>query len=551
VSSFRRQLAERNRAADPSSRRWLFVPYDQLSDAIGPLASEPAETLGIVLVESAAKGRRRPYHRQKLALILANLRHFALEQAERGVAVRHVTTERSYAEALRPLAAELGPMRVMAPAERELAQELEPLASDGLLELASHEGWLTSEDQFRRGAGSEPPWRMDAFYRLVRGEIGILMDGDKPVGGKYSFDADNRKSWRGEPAAPEPPGFEPDEVTREVGDLIESRFARHPGTLRLDALPASRDDAERLWAWALEHCLENFGPYEDAMSSRSASLFHTRVSQLLNIHRLLPADLVRDTAAADAPLASREGFVRQILGWREFVRHVHRETDGFRNTLGSRVQESSGPGDGGWGTWAGESWTGSERDRVHGGAQTSVLEADQPLPTAYWGTSSGLACLDTVVGEVWATGYTHHIPRLMVLANIATLLDLNPRELTDWFWVAFTDAYDWVVEPNVMGMGTYAVGGLFTTKPYVSGANYIRKMSDYCDGCRFDPKSNCPITRLYWAFLDRHRKHFEGNPRMGLVLRNLERRPAEERKIDRETFDSVQRTLAEGQELAP
>jgi deoxyribodipyrimidine photolyase-related protein len=550
MKRFRHRLSELN--PRPTDRRWLFIPYDQLSDEIGPLSRESPESLGIVLVESSEKASRRPYHRQKLALVLANLRHFALEQAERGVAVRHVATDESYGEALRPVAAELGALRVMEPAERELREELAPLVDDGALEVLPHEGWLTTPSQFRSSTKNGPPWRMDAFYRLVRRETGVLMDDDKPVGGKFSFDAENRKPWRGKPAAPEPPRFEPDELTREVGELIESRFSRHPGRLNLETLPASRDDAGKLWAWALDECLEHFGPYEDAMSTRSRGLFHTRVSALVNLHRLLPRDLVDKVAGLDAPLASREGFIRQILGWREFMRHVHRETDGFRGLGGDEPPMSDRPGDGGWERWSGKAWhqTGTHASFANG-AVPSALEADMDLPAAFWGAPSGLACLDRVVAEVWEDAYSHHIPRLMVLANIGNLLGVNPRQLTDWFWVAFADAYDWVVEPNVLGMGTYAVGGLFTTKPYVSGANYINRMSDYCETCRFDPKTDCPITRLYWSFLERNRSHFEGNPRMGLVMRNLERRSEEEKTLDRSVFESVQQTLAGRDELHP
>ncbi len=549
MSRFRRELARRN--PPPGERRWIFVPYDQLSDGIGPLAAGPPEALGVVLVETAAKARRRPYHRQKLALVLANLRHFALEQAARGVAVRHVAADGSYAEALRPLAAELGPLAVMEPAERELREDLAPLVEDGAVQVVPHEGWLTTEEQFGRSAKNGPPWRMDAFYRRVRRESGVLMDDGRPVGGKYSFDAENRRPWKGEPPPPEPPAFEPDEITREVGDLVERRFARHPGRLDLRSLPATREDARRLWRWALDECLEHFGPFEDAMSAASRGLFHTRVSALVNLHRLLPRDLVADAVASEAPLASREGFVRQVLGWREFMRHVNRETDGFRELPEGAPRIAEGPGDGGWERWSGEPWAHGEQPALAGGAAPSALDADAPLPPAFWGTPSGLACLDRVVADVWDEAYTHHIPRLMVLANIATLLGVRPRELTDWFWVAFSDAYDWVVEPNVLGMGTYAVGGLFTTKPYVSGANYIRRMSDYCDGCRFDPKKNCPLTRLYWSFLARNRDRFAENPRMGLALRNLERRSGDQRREDRRTFEAARELLAAGRELGP
>ncbi len=536
----------------PERRRWLFVPYDQLSDRIGPLEREEPGQVGIVLVESSWKAARRPYHRQKLALVLANQRHFALEQAERGVAVRYLAVDRPYREALAPLAAELGPLRMMEPAERELRSDLAPLVEEGQIQVVPHEGWLSTPEQFRAGAGESPPWRMDAFYRRVRRDSGILMEEGKPVGGRFSFDSENREPWRGEPEPPEPPRFEPDEVTREVGELIESRLGRHPGELDLESLPATREDAEALWRWARESCLEHFGPYEDAMSRRSSGLFHTRISPLLNLHRLLPRQVVEETAAAEAPLASREGFVRQVLGWREFVHHVHRETDGFRRLPDRDPEVAPQPGDGGWGRWSGQTWGAEDREGgPDGGARPSFLGSAGPLPPAFWGRPSGLACLDGVVEDVWREGWSHHITRLMVLANLATLLDVDPRELTDWFWVAYQDAYDWVVEPNVLGMGSFAVGDLMTTKPYVSGAGYIHRMSDYCGECRFDPRRDCPITRLYWAFLARHRDRLEGNPRVALQLGSLKRRGKKRRAEDRRVFERMRERLEAGKELSP
>lgn len=550
MSVFARSLAERQ--PNPHDRRWLFVAYDQLSDRIGPLASEAPGQLGIVLVESTTKPARRPYHKQKLALIVANQRHFALEQAARGVAVRYIATDAPYRDALASVVPELGPLQVMRPAERELRADLRPLVDEGRLEYIEHEGWLTTAQQWSDSQGGDPPWRMDAFYRHVRHATGILMDGDRPRGGKYSFDVENRRAWRGEPPAPEPPGFPITDIKREVGELIANRFTHHPGRLNIETLPATLEDAEALWEWAKAHCLPNFGPYQDAMSSGSASLFHTRLSMLINLGRLLPVDVVSDALRAEIPLASLEGFVRQILGWREFVRHVHESTDGFRQIPESEVAVRSAPGDGGHGRWAEAPWPPRRvPPEIDGGAAPSHLGAERPLPVAFWTRTSGLACLDRVVAEVWDTGYGHHIQRLMILANIATLLDSDPRELTDWFWVAFADAFDWVVEPNVLGMGSFAVGDLMTTKPYVSGAAYIDRMSDYCDGCRFDPKRNCPITNLYWAFLDRHSSTLQSNPRLRLPMASLRKRSREKRLNDVAVFRHVSQTLAEGDQLSP
>jgi deoxyribodipyrimidine photolyase-related protein len=537
---------------DPRGRRWLYVPYDQITDRVGPLSRENPDNLGIVLVENPWKGSRRPYHRQKLALILANLRHFALEQSRRGIAVRHAVTRGPYRTALVPLVKELGPLQVMEPAERELRVDLEPLVKEKAIEFIPHEGWLTNRDQFFAGAGKSPPWRMDSFYRHMRRETGVLMKGAMPDGGKLSFDQENRLPWNGDPPAPSPPSFPRDPVKEEVGRLIEQVFSRHPGRLDLDHLPATAADARKLWDWAKKNCMPLFGPYEDAMSTRSRGLFHTRLSALLNIHRLIPRDILMEVEKMKIPLASKEGFIRQVLGWREFVRHAHSSTDGFRELPGGNPPVAKVPGDGGYRRWSGRPWPFSHNPKdPDGGAEPNFLDCKMPLPPAYWGEESGLACLDQVVTGVWAEGYSHHITRLMVLSNLATLLEVRPREITDWFWVAYTDAYDWVVEPNVLAMGTFAVGGLMTTKPYISGAAYIDRMSDFCRDCRFDPKRNCPITHLYWAFLARHGKLLRKNPRMAIPINSLMKRGKDLQKKDRAVFETLQKLLAAGDEVGP
>mgnify|MGYP002819931343 CR=1 FL=1 len=537
----------RHKSPPAEGRRWVYVPYDQLTDRIGPLAEHPPEELGIVLVESAWKAGRRPVHKQKLALILANMRHFALEQAERGVAVDYRFSRRPYDQVLADVIAERGPLVCMRPAERELRAVLEPLTVDGRLTFVPHAGWLTTEEDFRLGAGDAPPWRMDAFYRHVRKKTGILMDRDKPVGGRYSFDGDNRESWAGDPAAPSPPSFYVDPITVEVADLIDEHYAHHPGTLSLRHLPVTRKHAEGLWGWAVAHCLPRFGPYEDAMSRESRGLFHTRISPLLHLHRLLPEDVVHSALRADIPLNSKEGFVRQVLGWREFVRHVHEATDGFRDLPGLDVPIAENPGDGGFSAWSGATFTPTRGP--DGGAAPSVLNAQMDVPAAFWGTESGLSCLDTVVTELWEEGWTHHIPRLMVLSNLATLLGVSPRALTDWFWVAYIDAFDWVVEPNVLGMGTFGAGEVMTTKPYVSGSAYIHKMSDYCSACRFHPKKTCPITPMYWNFLDENEAALAENQRMKLPLASLARRGSDRRAEDAAIAAHVRQTLSRGEAL--
>ena len=539
-------------ARDPSNRTWFFIPYDQLSDGFGPLARENPQDVGIILVECPWKAARRPYHKQKLALILSNMRHFALEQARRGVAVRYVVSKGSYKTAIEELLPELGVIKVMRPAERELRLDLEPLVKKGAIKYLPHEGWLTTTEEFLAGTSPEPPWRMDGFYRMVRREKDILMDGSKPLGGKYSFDAENRRPWPGTPPAPQPPRFEIDPIKKEVEELIRDRFAHHPGRLDLSTLPGTKEDAARLWSWARTECLPRFGPFEDAMSTASTNLFHTRLSMLLNIHRLLPRDILAEALALDLPLASREGFVRQIVGWREFVRHVHEATDGFNRTPGMDVANDRKPGDGSYATWSGRAWPRFEGpELVGGGAAPNVFGGRNPLPSAWWGEKSGLTCLDRVVADVWREAWSHHITRLMVLGNIATLLDVNPRELCDWFWVAYADAYDWVVEPNVLGMAAFAAGDLMTTKPYISGAGYVNRMSDYCPACVFNPRKNCPLTRLYWAFLARHYHVLAKIPRLKPVLVSLARRDKKKREQDVKVFDQLWSFLSRGEAAAP
>jgi len=550
MSVFKKLLDKKQ--PDSSGRRWLFVPYDQLSDSMGPLAKEDPKSLGIILVENTWKAARRPYHKQKLALILTNLRHFALEQADRGVAVKYVAAIGPYRTALEQLIPQCGPIRMMIPAERELRVDLQGLVKKGNLEFIPHEGWLTTSEHFHESKKKGPPWRMDVFYRHIRQQTGILMEEGKPLGGKLSYDVENRLAWKGDPPAPEVPNFPVDPIKKEVVDLIESRLGHHPGQLDLHGLPGTKSDAQNLWSWAKSECLPYFGPYQDAMSKESSSLFHTRISAVLNLHRLLPGEIVDDILRMDLPLPSKEGFIRQVLGWREFVRHVHRATDGFRTLPTGKAPVAERPGDGGYSRWAGKPWPATwSRKEPDGGARPSFFGTHNPLPPAYWGEESGLNCLDKVVSHLWREGYGHHITRLMVLANLATLLEVSPRELTDWFWVAYVDAYDWVVEPNVLGMGTYAVADLMTTKPYISGAAYINKMGDFCKSCLFDPKKNCPITNLYWGFLARHQESLENNPRLRMIMATLRKRDKSLRQYDQKVFQHLHKTLKHGAQLSP
>jgi deoxyribodipyrimidine photolyase-related protein len=540
------QGAARTKSA--AERRTVLVLPDQLSVEIGALkGASPRETT-IILVESGEWLTRRPYHRQRLGWILLSQRTFALEAAESGF---HVEVLRGDAPISAQLAAHTAEsMTAMEPAEREMRVELAPLVAAGRLSFVPHDGFLTTASDLGRGRTAEG-WRMDRFYQGVRQRTGILMTDDgKPVGGKYSFDAENRKRWDGTPPAPTPPEFPGSLLREEVVREIETRFKAHPGELDVDTIPTSRAEIDRMWSWAKRACLTHFGPYEDAMSRLSRGIFHTRLSPLMNLHRLLPRTVVSEVAAMDLPLSSKEGFIRQVLGWREFVYQVHRATDGFREGRTDDERPLPTPGDGGYARWSGKQWTpiAPPPAGVDGGARPNALRADLDLPPAWWGAESGLACLDHVVGDVWAEGWSHHITRLMVLANIATLLGVSPRELCDWFWIAYVDAWDWVVEPNVLAMGSFGETSM-TTKPYVSGGAYLEKMGDSCAHCRFTPGKDCPIGGLYWAFLSRNEPVLRDNPRMKLPLASARGRSDASRTADHGVFVSVRDLLIHGRPI--
>jgi deoxyribodipyrimidine photolyase-related protein len=524
--------------AEANTRRWIYIPYDRLHHGVGPLAETRPEDAVLVFMESRAKGTQRPYHKKKLTLVLSAIRHFALEQAERGCRIVYGASPSSFADGLFALQeqwqwSELSTNR---PAERELRLELEGARTDGLrITFADDTAWLSSSDDFAEAfpkratnKGEAKPgqrtYLMDTFYRAMRQKSGILMEHGKPLGGKYSYDAENRLPWKNELPVPVRPSFAPDEITLEVMAMIEERHPDTFGNLAGFDLAVTRADAEFVWAFALERCLPYFGPWEDAMSSQHPDLFHSMTSPLLNLTLLRPRDVVQQVAEAHAagkvPLASAEGFIRQVLGWREFIRHIHEVTDGFRT-----IEKDGAP---------------------------NALSAHRKLPPVYWGTRSGMNCMDTIVRGVVADGWSHHITRLMVLSNLATLCGFSPRELTDWFWFAYIDAYDWVVEPNVLGMATFADGGLTATKPYVSGAAYINKMSDYCGSCKLNPKltlgaGSCPFTALYWSFLERNEQVLAPLNRMAMPLATMRKRDAAERSALRERAEAAIGQLERGE----
>lgn len=515
--------------------RWHFVAYDQLNKELLP-ETEP-KSLGLIFIETSWKAKQLPYHKQKLALQLSNQRHFALEMQQLGHPIRYVFSKEEYSVILEEIGEEYGTITVSKPAELTLRKSISDLVKEGRVKVLEHKGWLTTSEDFISSVGNSPPWRMDKFYRHIRKSRGIMLDGDgKPVGGSWSLDDQNRLPWDGAVDLPSNLEFKPDKITTEVIQMIEEKYSHHPGKIVASNLPSSIADAEQLWKWAKSSVMHWFGPYEDAMTQEHKTLFHTTISSLLNLNRLMAKTLVDDTLKLEIPINSKEGFVRQIIGWREFVHHVHELTDGFEIDSENIPARNGAGWDGEWG-----------KSRI----TPNILENNVGLPPTYWGEKSGMLCLDTAVSDVVETGYAHHIPRLMVLANIGNLLGINPRELTDWFWAMFTDAYDWVVEPNVLAMGTYAVGDVMTTKPYVSGTPYIKKMGDYCGDCSLHFKKSCPISDMYWNFLEENQTHFTKNHRMAMPMRTLAKRSQQAKNTAREVTEYVRTQMSQGMQLDP
>ncbi len=544
--SFSDQIAPHQpTAADLATRRWIYIPYDRYTDRTGPLTEQPPDQTGIVIVESTAKALRRPYHKKKLIVLISNMRHFALEQAAKGVKVLYHFSPESHGQALRKLqqTEHLPSLTVMQPAERELRLDLAQAQKEGLkLNIVPDTTWASQTEDFTSVYGAYKPGKsyvMDRFYRKMRQKTHVLMSNAKPIGGNYSYDADNRNPYKGQVPIPIPPSFPPDEITKEVIALVDEIYAHHFGISAGFDLPCTQADCDAMWRFALEQLLPTFGPFEDAMRDDQLQLFHSKTSVLLNLGRLLAMDLIHDVEAAQNEGKSRSRAPKGSsascsAGASSCATFTSRPTATgccaatFRTSRARscrRFRQTRPPP------------PGLRIRRVHtdpyAGATPSALGAALPLPAVYWGVKSGLHCMDTVVAQVVEEGWSHHITRLMVLSNLANLCGFSPRELTDWFWFAYVDAYDWVVETNVLGMATYADGGLTATKPYVSGAAYINRMSNYCGHCRYDPKKSvgegsCPFTSLYWTFLERNEDRLSGNFRMQMPYNTLHRKRPEE-----------------------
>jgi deoxyribodipyrimidine photolyase-related protein len=505
----------------------VLVLGDQLTRSVGPVARRDDPVL---MVEATAFARKLPYHPHKLVAVFSAMRHYrdALRAAGRTVHYRRAGTFRE------GLAAHLADhpgdeVVAMRPASHGAGARLRELveAAGGTLSLVDNDLFLVGPDAFDEWAADADRLRQEDFYRWQRRRTGYLMDDGEPVGGQWNFDADNRETPPADYDPPEPPSFEPDGTTREVREWVAETFAggyddqpyggdwADPGPFRW---PVTRADAERALVTFVDERLAAFGDYQDAMRTDEWALHHSLLSVPLNLGLLRPREVIEAAVEAyrerDRPLNSVEGFVRQVLGWREFMRHVYRR-------------------------------------EMPGMATANQLGADRPLPELYWTGETEMACVGDAVGGVRERGYSHHIERLMVLSNLATLLGVEPAALNRWFHAAYVDAFHWVTTPNVVGMGTFGTDAV-STKPYVSSANYIERMSDHCEGCVYDPDATtgeraCPFNALYWDFLDRHEERLRSNHRMGLVYSHLDGKDDAELAAVRERADRVRERLGAGE----
>ncbi|MDP1672656.1 MAG: cryptochrome/photolyase family protein [Burkholderiales bacterium] len=507
-------------------RNLVLILGDQLDADSAALSGFDPQHDRVVMIECPAEATHVWSHKARIVLFLSAMRHFAELLRDRGWPVSYRATDDPAPAATLAdgLIAEIGqhlPERVVVcePGELRVREMLEQACHDsGLpLEIRPDTHFLCSSAEFTAWAGSRKVLRMEFFYREMRRRHRVLLEDGTPAGGRWNFDAANRSAFSkaGPPALPQPLRFAPDGITRAVIDLVVRRYADHPGTLEDFGWPVTHEDARTALADFIEHRLSGFGRHQDAMWTDMPFGWHSLLSVALNLKLLNPREVI--AAAVDAwqrgqaPLPAVEGFVRQILGWREFVRGVY--------------------------------WL----------DMPQLLEAnhfghEHPLPAWYWTGETQMNCLHQAIGQTLRHGYAHHIQRLMVTGNFALLAGLQPRAVHEWYLAVYVDAVEWAELPNTAGMALYANSGRFTSKPYVASGAYIGRMSNYCRGCRYDPKLRsgpraCPYTVLYWNFLDRHEVEFSANPRTVLMARNISRLSPAERGAIRQSADRILATI--------
>jgi deoxyribodipyrimidine photolyase-related protein len=489
------------------AKRTIWILGDQLLDQHPALQAALEEVdLGevvILFIESTQKIQQRLYQRKKLVLLLSAMRHYAQELRGRRIEVDYIQAD-SFMEGLQKHIQKYQPERLLTMAAASYQGRRQQHALQDRLGV---EVEVIPNTQFLMGKYDPIPdpdpgkrYVMENFYRAMRKHFDVLMKDGKPLGGQWNFDKENRERLPKDLELPADPSFRPDRITREVMAEV-AEFPDHVGSVDNFQYAVTRKQATQAFQHFLEQKLPDFGPYEDAMTVRSHSLFHSVLSPYLNIGLLDPMELIKSVEDAYtegvAPLNSVEGFIRQVLGWREFMY---------------------------WQYWR----------LMPGMLEMNAWEAHRPLPDFVWTGETDMACLQHAISRALDTGYNHHIERLMLLCNFFMLTGTAPKAVNDWFLTVYIDAYDWVMPPNVIGMGLNADGGLIATKPYIASANYINRMGEFCRECHYNHRERtgegaCPYNFLYWNFILQHEKRLRSNPRTSRSVLGLRHLSEEER----------------------
>ncbi|MDO9415497.1 cryptochrome/photolyase family protein [Pararhizobium sp.] len=493
-------------------RHLIFILGDQLSLSLSSLADADPVRDVILMCEVIEEATYVPHHKLKISLIFSAMRHFADELRAIGFDVQYTRLEDaensgSFTGELARAVTAVSPARIVCTegSEWRVLQVMEKWqsASNIPVEIRADDRFLCSKSEFRHWADGRRSLTMEYFYREMRRKTGFLMQGDNPEGGKWNFDADNRKPAKPDLFRPRHPAFPPDAMTVEVLELVEQRFARNLGSTKNFCFAVTRTDAERAAHGFIEDFLPNFGETQDAMLRDEPFLNHALLSFYINIGLLDPLAVCRAAERAylerQAPLNAVEGFIRQIIGWREYIRGIY--------------------------------WL-----KMPGYENSNVFEVSRPLPDFFWNGDTDMACVSTVITQTITHAYAHHIHRLMVVGNFSMLAGLDPHAVHEWYLSVYADAFEWVELPNVIGMSQFADGGLMASKPYAASGAYIDRMSDYCDGCRYDVSKKvgqnaCPFNALYWDFLDRNADTLSKNHRLAQIYASWHRMD-ESRKQD-------------------
>ena len=446
-----------------TKRRAILILGDQLSPDLTSLRAGDRDCDVIVMAEVWDEATYVRHHKKKIAFVFSAMRHFAEGLRAHGWNVAYTELADNGPVSLREAvvaaiqAHDLEAVLVTEPGEWRLKSEMDDWAETlgAPIDMLSDDRFIASPSEFRAWADGRKQLRMEYFYREMRRKTGLLMDGDQPEGGRWNFDAENRKPAKDDLFMPQPLQIKPDAITQDVLTLVQDRFADHFGTLEPFWFAVTRHDAERALQTFLQDALPNFGDYQDAMLNGEAFLYHSVIAQYINAGLLNPLHVCEaveaEYHAGRVPLNAAEGYIRQIIGWREYIRGIY--------------------------------WL-----KMPGYTQENALNADRDLPEFYWTAETKMACIRATVVQTRDYAYAHHIQRLMVTGNFAMLAGVDPHQVHEWYLAVYVDAYEWVEAPNVIGMSQFADGGIVASKPYAASGNYINKMSDYCAGCRYDVK---------------------------------------------------------------